>query len=126
MKKVDFSTSGFNLVSVIESLGYSASEIDYKHYRKTPGYNEGAWFLRAIQSERYIEIDCRVVLEEGQQFLDVSVSQFEDPVDDLLSLGDENKPYANQYKYLEKVPFTGDVKASFMTGVESIGFNAQE
>ncbi|WP_249964795.1 hypothetical protein [Escherichia coli] len=82
------------------------------------------WFI-AEQDNRYIEVVSLLskASESGEQHVDIFINMFEDPIDDIISRNIEPKTFATLYKYIERIPFTPDVKKEFLSSIETINFS---
>ncbi|MCS0773716.1 hypothetical protein NXZ74_23585, partial [Escherichia coli] len=67
--------------------------------------------------------DSRGGSESGEQHVDIFINMFEDPIDDIISRNIEPKTFATLYKYIERIPFTPDVKKEFLSSIETINFS---
>ncbi|HAH2176682.1 TPA: hypothetical protein N2426_003476 [Escherichia coli] len=125
MKTLDVISTQLNFNNLLNQAGYNLSEIVVKRYSAAPAFNEGHWLFIAEQDNRYIEVVSLLskASESGEQHVDIFINMFEDPIDDIISRNIDPKTFATLYKYIERIPFTPDVKKEFLSSIETINFS---
>lgn len=122
MNKLNVISSELDFIFLLNAAGYSASDVVFKRQGAATDFNAGFWTFIAEQKDRYIEVSCSLSkpTAEGTQHVDVRIDMFENPIDDEISRTLDTNTYATNYKYIERVPFTENVKKAFTSSLADI------